>query len=238
RWHSPTRIASPRWGNSLPRSLTKSISRSAPLSPTPRPDCAGSASGHPIMMKFAKISVTSSKGEIGRARSLAAFVRWLARVPPRYAKLDLNEGIIEVIALTRSEMARNRVMLDTRLENRLSPLYGDRIQLQQVILNLIVNAVEAMSAGGDGPRHLRISGATSGAGAILVAVADSGPGLGPEVEQLFDPFYTTKPQGMGMGLSICRAIVEAHEGRLWAAANTPRGAVFQFTPPIHPGLES
>jgi signal transduction histidine kinase len=113
---------------------------------------------------------------------------------------------------------------------------GDRIELQQVILNLIMNAVEAMSEISNGPREasrgLLISTAEDESSGVLVAVQDSGPGLSPEnLERLFDPFYTTKPGGMGMGLSICRSIIEAHEGRLWASANEPRGAVFQFTLP-------
>jgi C4-dicarboxylate-specific signal transduction histidine kinase len=109
---------------------------------------------------------------------------------------------------------------------------GNRVQLQQVVLNLILNAVEAMSCHGEAPRELRISTTRNASGAILVAVRDSGPGLDPTmVKRLFDPFYTTKPEGIGMGLAICNSIVEAHGGRLWASANEPRGAVFQFSLP-------
>jgi signal transduction histidine kinase len=109
---------------------------------------------------------------------------------------------------------------------------ADRIELQQVILNLIMNAVEAMSETSNRSRDLLISTAEDESSGALVAVQDSGPGLSSEtLERLFDPFYTTKPGGMGMGLSICRSIIEAHEGRLWASANEPRGAIFQFTLP-------
>ena len=109
---------------------------------------------------------------------------------------------------------------------------GYRVQLQQVILNLILNAVEAMSCIDEAPRELRISTTGKATGAILVAVRDSGPGLDPtNINRLFDPFYTTKPEGIGMGLAICNSIIEAHGGRLWAGANEPRGAVFQFTLP-------
>ena len=110
--------------------------------------------------------------------------------------------------------------------------YGDRIQLQQVILNLIVNAIEAMSGAGIGPRELVVSTRKEAANGVLVAVRDSGPGLDPEsVDHLFDAFYTTKSAGIGMGLAICRSIIEAHEGRLWALPNVPGGAIFQFSLP-------
>jgi signal transduction histidine kinase len=114
----------------------------------------------------------------------------------------------------------------------LAPVQGDRVQIQQVVLNLILNAVEAMSSVDDAPRELSISTEPSGPDEVLVAVRDSGPGIDPErLERVFDSFYTTKSNGMGLGLSICRSIVDAHGGRLWAAANEPRGAVFQFTLP-------
>jgi signal transduction histidine kinase len=113
---------------------------------------------------------------------------------------------------------------------------GDRVQLQQVILNLVLNAVEAMSAVEAGPRELLISTERTEANGVLVAVRDSGPGIDPEhVERVFEAFYTTKTSGVGMGLSICRSIIDAHGGRLWADSNEPRGAVFQFT---LPGVES
>jgi signal transduction histidine kinase len=108
------------------------------------------------------------------------------------------------------------------------------VQLQQVMLNLIINAVEAMRGVSDGPRELLISTGTSDTGDVRVAVRDSGPGLTPAaLERLFEPFYTTKPGGLGLGLSICRSIVEGHGGRLWASTNVPRGAIFQFTLSVH-----
>jgi signal transduction histidine kinase len=109
---------------------------------------------------------------------------------------------------------------------------ADRIQLQQVLLNLIINAIEAMSAVNEGPRELLINSASNAGDSVLVAVRDSGPGLTPEsFDGVFQAFHTTKPGGMGMGLSICRSIVEAHGGRIWATPNAPRGAIFQFTLP-------
>jgi signal transduction histidine kinase len=131
------------------------------------------------------------------------------------------------------------VALQTQLVDDLPLVRGDRVQLQQVMLNLILNAVEAMSAAGQGERELLISSSNAGPDGVLVAVQDSGPGLAPaNVEHLFEAFYTTKARGLGMGLSICRSIIEAHGGRLSATSNVPRGAVFQFTLPAKLETES
>jgi NO-binding membrane sensor protein with MHYT domain len=166
-------------------------------------------------------------GEIvGRIRAL------VKKVPPRKDRLDMNEAILEVISLTRSEITRKGVSLRTDLASGLPSVHGDRIQLQQVVLNLILNAVEAMSAQCDGTRELMIATGEDGAEGVSVTVRDSGPGLDPEgLERLFDAFYSTKPGGMGMGLAICRSIIVAHGGKIFAAANVPRGAVFRFTLP-------
>jgi C4-dicarboxylate-specific signal transduction histidine kinase len=127
---------------------------------------------------------------------------------------------------------KNGVSVQAQLAERLPRIEGDRVQLQQVILNLLINAVEAMSSVTEGSRELLISTAKADSDGVLVAMRDSGPGLAPaSPEHLFEPFYTTKPSGLGMGLPICRSIIEAHGGRLWATANVPRGAVFQFTLP-------
>jgi signal transduction histidine kinase len=127
---------------------------------------------------------------------------------------------------------RNGVSLQTDLASGLPSVHGDRIQLQQVVLNLILNAVEAMGAQRDGTRELMIATGEDGATGVIVTVRDSGPGLGPEgLERLFDAFYSTKPGGMGMGLAICRSIIDIHGGKIIAAANVPSGAVFCFTLP-------
>ena len=163
---------------------------------------------------------------IGRIRAL------VRKAPPRNDQLDINETMREVIALTRSELRRNRTALQTRLADDLPLILGDRIQLQQVVLNLILNAVEAMDESGEASRELLIRTEQDGSDGALVAIQDSGPGLKPEsLDRLFDAFYSTKPGGMGMGLSICRSIIEAHGGRMWATPNLPHGAVFQFTLP-------
>ena len=155
----------------------------------------------------------------------------IKKAPPRKDHFDLNAAINEVIVFARSAIIANGVSVQTRVAEALFPVHGDRVQLQQVILNLLLNAVEAMGSSEARARELLISTEQDHKGA-LVAVRDSGPGINPEcLERIFAAFYTTKFNGMGMGLSICRSIVEAHGGRLWAEANEPRGALFQFTLP-------
>ena len=174
-----------------------------------------------------------------RAGDVISRMRALVRkAPPRKDQLDINEVIREVIALTRSELHRTGTLLQTQLAHGLPLVPGDRVQLQQVMLNLILNAVEAMRGSDEGSRELLISTEADGANGVRIAVRDWGPGLEPEsLDRLFDAFYTTKPDGMGMGLSICRSIIEAHGGRVWATTNVPQGAAFQFTLP-HQGQKA
>jgi signal transduction histidine kinase len=169
-----------------------------------------------------------------RAADIIARIRALAkRAPPHKDWLDLNATIRDVLALARSEVHRHGVALETHLAAEVPRILGDRIQLQQVLLNLIMNAIEAMSGAGAGPRVLGVSAAPVAATEVVIAVRDSGPGLDPQhLDRLFDTFYTTKPHGLGLGLAISRRIIEAHGGRLWATANVPHGAVVQFTVPI------
>jgi PAS domain S-box-containing protein len=168
-----------------------------------------------------------------RAGDIIRSLRTLARKSgPEMTRFDINDAIREVLILMRSEVNQHDVWLETALSVGLEPIMGDRVQLQQVMLNLIMNGIEAMSAVTHERRMLRVTSQTDGAGDLLVTVGDSGPGLTPEImDRLFDPFFTTKPEGMGMGLSICRSIIDAHGGRLWASPRSPRGAVFQFTVP-------
>jgi signal transduction histidine kinase len=170
---------------------------------------------------------------LGRIRAL------IKRMPARLDRLDINDAILDVIEITRNELLENSVSLRTELEEGLPLIRGDRIQLQQIILNLIMNAVEAMSDTSNGARDLLISTTEDATNGVLVSVRDSGPGLGANsLERLFDPFYTTKPGGMGMGLSICRSIIEAHGGQVWAATNIAQGASFHFSLPAHEGPAS
>jgi signal transduction histidine kinase len=154
------------------------------------------------------------------------------KAPPRKEVVDLNAAILEVIALIRGEAVKSGVTVGAQLAGDLPPIRCDRVQLQQVMLNLIVNAIQSMSGVEDGNRELHISTVSIEPEGVCVAVRDTGHGLRPEsLPRLFEPFYTTKPDGMGMGLSICRSIVESHGGRLWATSCEPRGALFQFTIP-------
>src|SRR6266478_6451059 len=164
---------------------------------------------------------------VGRIRAL------VKKVPPRKDAVAIDDAILEVIALTRTEAASNSVSVRTQFAEGLPRVQADRVQLQQVMLNLIVNAIQAMSGIGEGAHELQISiDAVPSEGGVRVGVRDTGHGLRPEsLPRLFEPFYTTKPDGMGMGLSICRSIIEAHGGRLWATGCEPRGALFQFTVP-------
>jgi C4-dicarboxylate-specific signal transduction histidine kinase len=146
--------------------------------------------------------------------------------------VDLNEATREVVALAASELSRSRVVLRTELAEGLPPAMGDRVQLQQVILNLLLNAADAMSGVDDRPRQLVIRTEPEGGKRVRLSVLDVGVGLSSEsVDQLFEAFYTTKPEGMGMGLSISRSIIESHQGRLWAAPNDGPGATFSFSIP-------
>src|SRR5215467_6303729 len=169
-----------------------------------------------------------------RAKDIVGRMRdHVKNAPPRREPFDLNEAVSEVIGMVRSSIAKNGIAVSTHLMDRLVPVQGDRVQLQQVVLNLILNAVEAMSSDEPGARELSIRTQQCQVdGGVLVEVRDSGPGIDPgHLQRIFEPFYTTKTSGVGMGLSICRSIIDAHGGRLSVAANEPRGAVFQFTLP-------
>jgi two-component system sensor kinase FixL len=157
----------------------------------------------------------------------------LRKSEPVFRTLDLNEIILEVIALLKNEMDLKGVSLVMALAEGLPPVRGDIIQLQQVALNLILNGAEAMMDLDHDFRRIIISTEKHDEQTLEVSVRDSGRGLYEDnIDQIFDPFYTTKPQGMGMGLSISRSIVEAHGGRMWSANNPDRGATFSFTVPV------
>jgi C4-dicarboxylate-specific signal transduction histidine kinase len=169
-----------------------------------------------------------------RASTVVGGIRALMqKAPTRTDSVDLSEAVREVLELTRGEALKRGVSVRTQLADGLPLIQGDRVQLQQVVLNLILNAVQAMGAVADRTRELMlITIRQTEPNAVCLGVRDTGPGLSAEtLPRLFEPFYTTKPDGMGMGLSICRSIIEAHGGRLWATRCEPRGALFQFTIP-------
>jgi PAS domain S-box-containing protein len=169
---------------------------------------------------------------VGRIRAL------IKKAPARKDAVEINDAILEIIALTRTEAANNSVSVRTQLAEGLPRVQGDRVQLQQVLLNLIINAIEAMRDVGEKERELLISSRNEPDG-VSVEVRDSGPGFAPAtLDHVFEAFHTTKPNGLGLGLSICRSIIEAHNGRLWASPNVPRGAIFRFIAPAHPAVAS
>lgn len=170
-----------------------------------------------------------------RASAVISRVRTLVKkTPPRNDLVDLNEVIVEVFALAQNEARRNRVFLKQQLKQDLPTVRGDRVQLQQVILNLIINGLEAIAKSKNGTRELSVMSDRDEADKVRIAVSDSGEGLdAANLERVFDAFFTTKPDGMGMGLAISRTIIESHGGRLWATSNSPKGAVFQFTLPTN-----
>ena len=169
-----------------------------------------------------------------RAGDVIARIRtMLQHRKPEHIEVDINEAIRDVLSLTVSSLRSRSVVVQTTLPAELPLALGDRVPVQQVIMNLIMNAADAMSSVTDRPRVLRIESKVDDKGSILVTVSDSGHGIDEAIRnRIFDPLFTTKPTGMGMGLSICRSIVEEHGGRLWISPNTPHGTDFQFTIPV------
>ncbi|WP_171944974.1 MULTISPECIES: PAS domain-containing protein [Bradyrhizobium] len=191
----------------------------------------------PPDVQKARQSIDRIIRDAGRASEVVARVRDLAKkTPPRKGWLNINETVEEIISLTRQEVRKNHVRLKSQLSAEIPLILADRIQLQQVILNLMINAVEALTAVPDAERVLQIATTIVPSGDVSLTVSDSGPGLDVEkLEEIFGAFYTTKPDGMGMGLAVSRSIIEAHGGSLWANKNEPRGAIFQFTLPKDQG---
>jgi signal transduction histidine kinase len=162
--------------------------------------------------------------------------RLFRRADPEKLRLDVNTVINDSMLLLRREADSARVQLDLDLAAGLPPIAGDRVQLQQVLINLAMNGIEAMASVTDGLRKLQIRTNIGEAEKVVVAVRDFGSGIDPKIEEtLFSPFHTTKPTGMGMGLSICRSIIEAHGGRIWASRNEGQGSTFSFTLNVEPG---
>jgi len=197
--------------------------------------CQRWLAGEPPNLERAIQSVDRIIRDANRASQVVERIRNLAKNrPPEKAPVNINEAVVEIIALARGEIDESGIALKTQFADGGPLVLADRIQLQQVVLNLIVNAIEALRELGDGPRDLFIGTEKDESNRALLIVRDSGSGLDPEkAQRIFDPFYTTKREGMGMGLAVSRGIIEAHGGRLWVMPNEPRGAVFQFALPMH-----
>jgi PAS domain S-box-containing protein len=189
----------------------------------------------PPQMDKARRALERIANDGKRAAEVIRRIRALMkRQAPRKEWLVVNETILEVIALAQFQLRRSEILLETQLGHDLPLIRCDRVQLQQVLLNLIINAVEAMSGIRERPRELTVVSSSDGTDAVSIEVRDSGTGLDPEdAPHLFEPFFTTKAEGLGIGLSISRSIVEAHGGRLSAAANAPHGTVFLFSLPVN-----
>jgi two-component system sensor kinase FixL len=171
-----------------------------------------------------------------RASAVIARIRaFIKKTPAEMRELDINDVIQEVLALARRELSENRVLLELQLTKTLPLVLVDRVQLQQVLLNLIMNGIEAMTAVTDRRRMLWVQSQVGEAGDVLVEVRDSGTGVGSESDRVFTPFFTTKASGMGMGLPISRSLIEGHGGRLWSSPNSPHGAIFSFSLPAAAG---
>jgi C4-dicarboxylate-specific signal transduction histidine kinase len=170
--------------------------------------------------------------DIRRVTDIVSRIRDFSKsAPTQRRNLEINDAILEIMTLARAAISEHGASVKMQLSERLPSISGDKVQLQQVILNLVMNAIEALSEI-EGPRELLISTSEAETGGLLVAVSDSGPGLPPDLARIFEAFYTTKATGLGMGLAICRSIVEAHGGQLWATPNKPRGAVFCMALPV------
>jgi len=189
-------------------------------------------------LEAARRSVERMVNDGTRAGEVISRIRAMVKkAPPQRDALNINDIIMEVIGLVGTEISRNDISSHAELANDLPVVWGDRVELQQVVLNLIVNAIEAMGGAAQMQRTLSVSSENDGPDGVLVAVSDSGPGFDvASLDHLFDAFYTTKARGMGMGLAVSQTIIQRHGGRLWAGPNAPRGATFRFRLPT--GSES
>jgi signal transduction histidine kinase len=192
----------------------------------------------PPDLNEARKNIANIVRDANRASGIVVQVRDLTKgLPPENDWLKVNELILATTLLIDREIQQNQISMQTQLSDDAPLMQGDRVQLQQVLLNLLLNAIEALSSVSIGSRHLVVASAKKDSESVLVSIYDSGKGFPPDdLGRLFDPFYTTKSDGIGMGLTISRSIVESHGGRIWATPNSPRGAVFQFTLPVDSGI--
>jgi signal transduction histidine kinase len=188
----------------------------------------------PPDLNEARKNITNIVRDANRASKIVVQVRDLTKgQPPVSEGLKVNEIILATTVLIDREIRQNQISIQTQLSDDVPPINGDRVQLQQVLLNLLLNSIESLRLVAVGSRRLVIASAKRDSNSVLISVHDTGKGISSsDLDCLFDPFYTTKSDGMGIGLTISRSIVESHGGRIWATPNSPRGAVFHFTLPI------
>ncbi len=192
---------------------------------------------HPDLAEARAAAERATQGATRASEVIARIRSLISKATPEKSRLEINQVILETAALAEGQALRNEVTISFELSSDLPPVLGDSIQLQQVVLNLLVNGIEAMSGVPGRRRTLVIRSQAENGGQVRVSVEDSGVGISSEVmSRLFEPFFTTRPKGMGMGLPISRSIIEAHGGRLWAESNGSDGAVFQFTLPSGDGV--
>ena len=197
--------------------------------------CLRWLAANPPNLEAARRSVERMIDDGNRAADVIRRIRDMVRKsPPREDAFNINDTIMEVLALISTELSRNDISPRAELANDLPVVWGDRIQLQQVILNLVMNAIEAMSEVSPTQRKLMIASVKDGSNGVLVRIQDAGVGLdGESLDHLFEAFFTTKARGMGIGLAVSQTILQAHGGRLWATPNASHGATFQFTLPAN-----
>ncbi|WP_051355451.1 sensor histidine kinase [Mesorhizobium erdmanii] len=197
--------------------------------------CIRMLAANPPNLEGVAETVRRTIRDADRASKIIKRLRTMLSKKESFAEeVDLNIAVKEVIALSSAELQTAGALLHTDFTDNLPVVDADRVQLQQVILNLLLNAAEAMAGVDDRPRKLVVKSGADGEGNVAISIRDSGTGIDPsDTEKLFETFYTTKPNGMGIGLSVCRSIIEGHHGRIWATANDGHGATFHFSIPVH-----
>jgi PAS domain S-box-containing protein len=215
----------------LTASLAHEVNQPIAAAMTNANTCVRWLAGEPPRIEQAREAAKRIVKETNRAGEIISRIRLLfKKSSPQYDWVNINEVISDIVLLVHNEAARHNVSVRTELDANLPEVMGDRVQLHQVLMNLVINSIEAMKAV-DGKRELTFSSRRDGGNELLISVRDTGVGLPPDADAIFNAFFTTKAEGTGMGLAISHSIIESHGGRLWATSNSDRGAIFSFTLP-------